>query len=295
MLAAIPDWVALMPCSWASRGAKVVVNDLGAAPTAGSVLPSDPRAVVSEITAAGGEAVADLHSVADEVAPGAVGHPDRVDALGQGRRPGQQRRHRGRVRIRRDRGGPSRTCDRRAPHGQHLDGAGWCGPTCGEAGYGRTCTRTLGGMWGMHGLTVYGTANFVSTGLPVDWPWRDADTGSEVNGVSGGGTTNSFHHSQDHRRSGGAAGLHGRDLAGRVGVADGGVPRSQVVRVDGGIVRLVRLNGCGPVVRDDPGLLEPGVPRQKTCGTIWPRSSTPADLMIATYRATRRRRGTTRS
>ena len=50
----------------ASRGAKVVVNDLGVGPDGSGAMPAHAEAVVEEITAAGGEAVADVHSVADE-------------------------------------------------------------------------------------------------------------------------------------------------------------------------------------------------------------------------------------
>ena len=50
----------------ASRGAKVVVNDLGVGPDGRRVVPADPELVVSEIKDAGGEAVADTHSVDSE-------------------------------------------------------------------------------------------------------------------------------------------------------------------------------------------------------------------------------------
>ena len=50
----------------ASRGARVVVNDLGVGPDGRRVVPADPALVVAEIEAAGGEAVVDYHSVADE-------------------------------------------------------------------------------------------------------------------------------------------------------------------------------------------------------------------------------------
>ena len=47
----------------ASRGAKVVVNDLGVGPDGRSQVPANAAAVVEEIRAAGGEAVADINSV----------------------------------------------------------------------------------------------------------------------------------------------------------------------------------------------------------------------------------------
>ena len=49
----------------AAQGARVVVNDLGGGPSGGGGDPSFAESVVAEIRAAGGEAVADSHSVAD--------------------------------------------------------------------------------------------------------------------------------------------------------------------------------------------------------------------------------------
>jgi 7-alpha-hydroxysteroid dehydrogenase len=50
----------------AARGAKVVVNDLGVGPDGSGAQPHRAEDVVDEIVAAGGEAVADVHSVAEE-------------------------------------------------------------------------------------------------------------------------------------------------------------------------------------------------------------------------------------
>lgn len=49
----------------ASQGARVVVNDLGGGPSGGGGDPALAESVAAEIRAAGGEAVADGHSVAD--------------------------------------------------------------------------------------------------------------------------------------------------------------------------------------------------------------------------------------
>lgn len=49
----------------AAHGARVVVNDLGGGPSGGGGDPSLAESVVAEIRAAGGEAVADAHTVAD--------------------------------------------------------------------------------------------------------------------------------------------------------------------------------------------------------------------------------------
>jgi NAD(P)-dependent dehydrogenase (short-subunit alcohol dehydrogenase family) len=49
----------------ASRGAKVVVNDLGVGPDGTGSLPANAQAIVEDILDAGGEAIGDTHSVAD--------------------------------------------------------------------------------------------------------------------------------------------------------------------------------------------------------------------------------------
>jgi NAD(P)-dependent dehydrogenase (short-subunit alcohol dehydrogenase family) len=50
----------------ASRGAKVVVNDNGVGPDGRGTIPAYPEAVVKEIVDAGGEAILDTHSVAEQ-------------------------------------------------------------------------------------------------------------------------------------------------------------------------------------------------------------------------------------
>jgi NAD(P)-dependent dehydrogenase (short-subunit alcohol dehydrogenase family) len=56
----------------AERGAKVVVNDLGVGPDGRGVLRANAEAIVDEIKAAGGDAVADTNSVAERDAAHAV-------------------------------------------------------------------------------------------------------------------------------------------------------------------------------------------------------------------------------
>ncbi len=56
----------------ASRGARVVVNDLGTSPTGNGVSEAPAHAVAKEITGAGGQAVADTHTVAEEQSAGAI-------------------------------------------------------------------------------------------------------------------------------------------------------------------------------------------------------------------------------
>ena len=70
----------------AASGARVVVNDLSIAPDGRDLIGGSAQRVVDEITALGGEAVADAHSVADpEGARAAVAtaleHFGRIDAV----------------------------------------------------------------------------------------------------------------------------------------------------------------------------------------------------------------------
>ncbi|MBR0840430.1 SDR family NAD(P)-dependent oxidoreductase [Bradyrhizobium liaoningense] len=66
----------------AARGARVVVNDLGVGPDGRGITVSRADAVVEEIRAAGGEAVADTHSVATQEGALAVVQTA-IDAFGQ--------------------------------------------------------------------------------------------------------------------------------------------------------------------------------------------------------------------
>ncbi len=56
----------------AERGAKVVVNDLGVGPDGRGIVRANAEAVAAEIQAAGGEAIADSHSVAERTTAEAV-------------------------------------------------------------------------------------------------------------------------------------------------------------------------------------------------------------------------------
>ena len=66
-----------------------------------------------------------------------------------------------------------------------------------DAGYGRIVNTTSGGMWGMHGLTIYGTAKFGIYGLTRGLALEGGRYGIRVNAVSPGGVSNSFHHFYD--------------------------------------------------------------------------------------------------
>jgi len=70
----------------AASGARVVVNDLSTAPDGRDVIGGSAQQVVDEITAAGGQAIADAHSVADPdgaqaAVTTALDHFGRIDAV----------------------------------------------------------------------------------------------------------------------------------------------------------------------------------------------------------------------
>jgi len=69
--------------AFAERGAKVVVNDLGGLAKGGGQDPSVAQAVVDQITAAGGEAVANADSVEDgaKIVQCALDHFGRIDVV----------------------------------------------------------------------------------------------------------------------------------------------------------------------------------------------------------------------
>ena len=99
----------------AARGAKVVVNDFGRPADAGAGTAAD--AVVAEIRAAGGDAIAHGASVTDEAAVAGDGRAD-AGGLGPRRHPGQQRRHPARQELRQDDARRLPPRDRRAPDGR---------------------------------------------------------------------------------------------------------------------------------------------------------------------------------
>jgi NAD(P)-dependent dehydrogenase (short-subunit alcohol dehydrogenase family) len=176
----------------ASRGAKVVVNDLGVGPDGRNVKPADANAVVDEIIAAGGEAVGDLHSVAEEKSAGAV-IQTALDTWG-------------RLDILVNNAGIGVVADFDEITSSHLEKvlavhlmghiwmcrAAW--PHMKARGYGRIVNTTSGGMWGMPGLSVYGTAKFGIYGLTRGLALEGGRNGIRVNAVSPGGHTNSFEH-----------------------------------------------------------------------------------------------------
>jgi NAD(P)-dependent dehydrogenase (short-subunit alcohol dehydrogenase family) len=138
----------------AAREARVVVNDLGVGPDGRSVLRADPDAVVDEIRAAGGEAIADTNSVGEEESARAVVQTA-IDAWG-------------RVDILINNAGVAALApfdevssnDIRRMVEVHLMGHIWmcraAWPHMREARYGRIVNITSAASWGMAWLAVYG-------------------------------------------------------------------------------------------------------------------------------------------
>ncbi len=171
----------------AERGAKVLVNDLGREPLGSDRVPASAEAVAAEINAAGGEALANMDSVADEAsAQGIVRQAlnawGRVDILvnnaGVGFLAGF------------DEVTPA---DIRTMIDVHLMGAIWM---CRAAwipmvaqGYGRIVNTTSGGMMGMPGMSIYGAAKFGIYGLTRGLAVEGAAYNIRANALSPGAAT----------------------------------------------------------------------------------------------------------
>ena len=148
----------------ASRGAKVVVNDTGANLTGNGADPRPARQVVSEIAAAGGQAVACTESVAtaaggQAIIDTALGHYGRIDILvhnaGNVRRATLKK---------------MTYQDFDAVIDVHLRGAFHvvrpAFPVMCDAHYGRiVLTSSIGGLYGNHGVANYAVAKAGAVGL----------------------------------------------------------------------------------------------------------------------------------
>jgi NAD(P)-dependent dehydrogenase (short-subunit alcohol dehydrogenase family) len=167
----------------AARGAKVLVNDLGGAVdgTGGSV--SAAQAVVDEIRAAGGEALANGASVTDfrrGAGHGAAGHR----RLGPGRYPRQQRG------ILRDKSfAKMDVADFRTVVEVHLMGAVHCckavWPHMVAQQYGRiVMTTSSSGLFGNFGQTNYGAAKLALVGLMQTLAIEGERQGIRVNSLA---------------------------------------------------------------------------------------------------------------
>jgi NAD(P)-dependent dehydrogenase (short-subunit alcohol dehydrogenase family) len=172
----------------AERGAKVVVNDVGVGADPDGSKPANAEAVVAEITADGGVAVADAHSVATEdgaraVVRTAIDVWGRVDILINNAGVGVVGEFR-----------ELASHDIQRAVDVHLMGGIWMcravWPLMIDAGYGRIVNTTSGGMYGMDGLSVYGAAKFGMYGLTRGLATEGAPYGIRVNAYSPGAYTN---------------------------------------------------------------------------------------------------------
>ena len=176
----------------AERGAKVVVNDLGVGPDGRGILRADAEQVVDEIRAAGGAAVADQHSVADEDSAREVVQTA-LDTWG-------------RLDILVNNAGVAfivhfdeiSSADIRKVIDVHLMGTLWmcraAWPFMRDAGYGRIVNTTSGGMFGQENLTIYGTAKGGIFGLTRGLAIEGAPSGIRVNSLGPAANTSAMHH-----------------------------------------------------------------------------------------------------
>jgi NAD(P)-dependent dehydrogenase (short-subunit alcohol dehydrogenase family) len=176
----------------AGRGAKIVVNDLGVGPDGRGILRSNAEQVVDEIRAAGGEAVADTHSVADEAGAREIVQTA-LDTWG-------------RLDILVNNAGIAHiahfdeisSTDIRKVIDVHLMGTVWmCRAAWSvmlDAGYGRIVNTTSGGMFGQENLSIYGTAKGGIFGLTRSLAIEGAAHGIKVNALGPAASTTAMHH-----------------------------------------------------------------------------------------------------
>jgi NAD(P)-dependent dehydrogenase (short-subunit alcohol dehydrogenase family) len=177
----------------ASRGSRVLVNDLGIGSDGLGEAPNDVHAVASEITAAGGEAIADVNSVAGADSARAIVQAA-LDAWG-------------RVDILINNAGVSLATsfdeitdkDVELTLDVNLMGSIWMcravWPAMRAARYGRIVNTTSGAMFGERNLTVYGAAKAGNFGLSRGLALEGAPDGIKVNAVGpGAATAAAFHH-----------------------------------------------------------------------------------------------------
>ena len=174
----------------AERGAKVVVNDLGVGSDGTGAVPHSAENTVAEIVAAGGEAIADVHSVAGEESAREVVQTA-LDAWG-------------RVDILVNNAGVAvvgayheiSSGDLQMSLNVHLMGDVWmcraAWPHMMKAGYGRIVNTTSGGMYGSYGMAIYGAAKLGIYGLTRGLAVEGVDHDIKVNAMSPGAYTNSF-------------------------------------------------------------------------------------------------------
>jgi NAD(P)-dependent dehydrogenase (short-subunit alcohol dehydrogenase family) len=176
----------------AERGAKVVVNDLGVGPDGRGIMRANAEQVVEEILAAGGEAVPDQHSVADEEGARRV-VATALDTWGQ-------------LDIVINNAGVCfmahfdeiSSADIRKIIDVHLMGTVWmCRAAWAhmrEAGYGRIVNTTSGAMFGIENLSIYGAAKSGIFGLTRGLAVEGAEVGIKVNALGPAANTTAIRH-----------------------------------------------------------------------------------------------------
>lgn len=165
----------------AERGAKVVVNDLGVGPDGRGGARANAEEVVEEIRAAGGEAVADLHSVAEQASATQVVQTA-LDTWG-------------RLDILVNNAGVAfltsfdviSDADIQKLIDVHLMGTLWmcraAWPHMTDAGYGRIVNTTSGAMFGLANLSIYGAAKGGIFGLTRGLAVEGLPRGIKVNAL----------------------------------------------------------------------------------------------------------------
>jgi NAD(P)-dependent dehydrogenase (short-subunit alcohol dehydrogenase family) len=165
----------------ASRGAKVVVNDLGVGPDGRGIQRANAEAVAAEIRDAGGEAIADLNSVAGSDSAKAVVQTA-LDAYGQ-------------VDILINNAGVAilaefdeiSDADIDKVIDVHVKGQIWMAravwPHMKERGYGRIVDITSGAMFGLKYVTIYGAAKGGVFGLARGLAVEGRHFGIKVNAL----------------------------------------------------------------------------------------------------------------
>lgn len=188
---------------FARRGARVVVNDLGA-PTDGSQGDSAADDVVREIVAAGGQAVSNGHSVssqesAAEIVQAALSAFGRVDVVVNNAGILDDRSF-----MKMDAAAVTSVMDVHFYGSFWLTHAAW--PHMKEAGYGRVVmTTSVAGYYGNFGQTNYGSAKAALIGLTKTLAIEGERSGIRVNAVAPGARTRM------------TEGLIGEELAARMG------------------------------------------------------------------------------
>lgn len=225
----------------AKRGARVVVNDIGAALDGSGGSSEAAEAVVAEINAGGGEAIANGSSVSDKVGVDNM-VKQAMDAFGQ-------------IDILINNAGILRDKsfskmeidDFRAVLEVHLFGAAICSkavwPIMNERQYGRILlTASVSGLWGIFGQTNYGSAKLGLIGFMNALKLEGQKNNIRVNTISPGALT---------RMTEGLMGGADDATKSRLGpeqVAPAAVylvsddaPTGVVLQVGGGAVRRVRI------------------------------------------------------